>query len=50
MMARMMRADLYRVFRGKAIYIILALLLVQLSLTIFVFQVAPQTGIIDPDA
>jgi ABC-2 type transport system permease protein len=50
MMTRMIRADLYRVLRGKAIYIIFAFMLVQLALTIFVFQVVPVvTGPIDEE-
>jgi len=45
-MIRLMRADMYRIFRGKGIYITLGLMLLLVSLTIFVFRSAIQTGVV----
>jgi len=40
-----MRADMYRIFRGKAIYITFALMLLTIILTVLVFRIAPSTGV-----
>ena len=45
-MMNIMRADMYRILRGRAVYIILAIMLVLVGLTVFVFRAAPQTGVV----
>lgn len=47
-MMRLMRADMYRIFRGKAIYITFAIMLILIVLTVFVFRSAIQTVVIAP--
>jgi len=45
-MMNIMRADMYRLLRGKTVYIMLAIMLVLVGFTVFVFRAAPQTGMI----
>jgi len=45
-MMNIIRADMYRIFRGKAIYITFAIMLLIAVLSVIVFMEAPQTGII----
>jgi len=48
-MINIMRADMFRLFRGKAIYITFAIMMLVTILIVFVFRTAPQTGIIIND-
>ena len=45
-MMNLMRADMYRILRGKAVYISLAVMVLLAALVVFVFRIAPATGII----
>ena len=44
-MINLLRADMYRIFRGKGIYITFAVMLAIIILTIFVFREAPVAGV-----
>jgi len=44
-MMNIIRADLFRIFRGKAVYISFSIVVLLVLLTVFVFRVAPQTGV-----
>jgi ABC-type transport system involved in multi-copper enzyme maturation permease subunit len=44
-----MRADIYRLYSGKAIYVTFAIMILFSILLVFVFRSAPQTGIIIND-
>jgi len=44
-----MRADIYRIFNGKAIYVTFAIMMLFTILVVFVFRTAPQTGVIITD-
>jgi len=46
-MLNMMRADMYRIFRGKGIYITFAIMLAFAILTVFVFRSAMQVGFVE---
>jgi len=44
-MLNLMHADMYRILRGKGLYIIFAIVVAVAILTIFVFRAAMQTGV-----
>ena len=44
-----MRADMFRIFKGKAVYVTFAIMMLVTILIVFVFRTAPQTGIIIAD-
>ena len=45
-MMNIIRADIYRIFRGKGIYITFAVMLLLVFFSVFIFNSMPQTGII----
>ena len=45
-MLNLMRADMYRILRGKGIYITFAIMIAVAVLTIFVFRSSMQTGVV----
>jgi len=45
-MLNLMRADIYRMFRGKGIYIAFAFMLMLVGLMVFVFRMAPASGFV----
>ena len=45
-MLNLMRADIYRMFRGKGIYIASAFMVVLVGLMVFVFRMAPASGFV----
>jgi len=46
-MLNMMRADMYRIFRGKGVYTTFAIMLAFAILTVFVFRSAMQVGFVE---
>jgi len=45
-MLNLMRADVYRLLRGRAVYISLVVIVLLVGLVVFVFRMAPATGIV----